>query len=259
MVLKNVQVNIVDQKNNMNKFLVTEEERNYIKSLYNLQEEKTEKKIYVLVGPPSVGKSTWIKNTFKSEPYIISRDNIVDQVADELGWGYEDLFVKPKNDEELGSIHPKYGKVIESPPWDKFSKLSYQNVSDANGKVSKLFNQRIANAKNHDNIVVDLTNMTANARKAGLKAVEGVSNDYKKIAVVFKFKGNEDIIKKMAAKRNDELNKIGKGKNIPDSVYDQMFNSYQDVTPEEGFDDIIYVDNTDKFKDILNKNENYNQ
>lgn len=87
MVLKNVQVNIVDQKNNMNKFLVTEEERNYIKSLYNLQEEKTEKKIYVLVGPPSVGKSTWIKNTFKSEPYIISRDNIVDQVADELGWG----------------------------------------------------------------------------------------------------------------------------------------------------------------------------
>ena len=41
------------------------------------------KKIYVLVGPPSVGKSTWIKNTFTdTKPYIINRDDLAEQVAE---------------------------------------------------------------------------------------------------------------------------------------------------------------------------------
>jgi predicted kinase len=62
----------------------------YIKMFEN--EEVKNKKIFVLVGPPSVGKSTWIKSTFgEIEPYVISRDNLVEQVAaKEYGWTYED-------------------------------------------------------------------------------------------------------------------------------------------------------------------------
>lgn len=44
------------------------------------------KTIYVLIGPPSVGKSTWIKKTFTGvKPYIINRDDLVDEVAADFG------------------------------------------------------------------------------------------------------------------------------------------------------------------------------
>jgi predicted AAA+ superfamily ATPase len=59
------------------------------------EEQEERKKIFVLVGPPSVGKSTWIKGTFEEAPYIINRDDIVEQVASEYGWTYDDLFVSP--------------------------------------------------------------------------------------------------------------------------------------------------------------------
>ena len=39
--------------------------------------DETRKNIFVLVGPPSVGKSTWIRNHFGDDnPYIINRDDI---------------------------------------------------------------------------------------------------------------------------------------------------------------------------------------
>ena len=45
------------------------------------------KTIYVLVGPPSVGKSTWIKQTFSEvSPYVINRDELAEKVAEEYGW-----------------------------------------------------------------------------------------------------------------------------------------------------------------------------
>ena len=50
------------------------------------------KTIWVLVGPPSVGKSTWINKTFgESKPYIINRDDIAEKVAEEYGWTYDDI------------------------------------------------------------------------------------------------------------------------------------------------------------------------
>ena len=61
---------------------------------YEMLEEK--KKIFVLVGPPAVGKSTWIKSTFqKNDPYIINRDAIVEEVASQMGMTYDDMFSAP--------------------------------------------------------------------------------------------------------------------------------------------------------------------
>ena len=221
---------------------------NFIKE--NLQ--NSNKTIYVLVGPPSVGKSTWIKQTFIDvDPYTINRDEIVEQVAKTYGWTYDDLFVAPLPDQVEGDVSEKYGTVVKSPEYMTWQPLSYDKVLEANGKVAELFNKKVLEAKGQENIVVDMTNMNAGSRKGALKAIEGSEDEYRKIAVVFNFKGAEEVIKKVAQKRAEEAKRQGLSKTIPPEAFDRMFKSFQEVSPEEGFDDVINVDNTEKLKNLM--------
>jgi hypothetical protein len=157
------------------------------------------KTIWVLVGPPSVGKSTWINKTFgEVNPYIINRDDIAEKVAEEYGWTYDDMFITSPEGSQEGDSSEKYGVVRKAPKsmsWPGAPKLAYEKVVDANGKVAQLFNQRVSGAKGQDKIVVDMTNMNSGSRKSALKAIEGQEGDYHKVAVVFNFKGSEEIIK----------------------------------------------------------------
>jgi predicted kinase len=205
------------------------------------------KAIYILVGPPSVGKSTWIKNNFQN-PYIISRDDLVEKVSIEYGLTYDDMFVTPDNTMVVGDKHTKYGNVIESPEDMKWSPLSYDKIVEANRRINWLLVKRMKESINYEVIIVDMTHMNRKSRKNSLKIVKNL--DYKKVAVIFKFKGYEDLIKKVSIKRNNDLKKIGRSKNISDNVFDKMFNSYQDVSNDEGFDEIIEVDNSDILKKI---------
>jgi hypothetical protein len=219
------------------------------------------KKIYVLVGPPSVGKSTWIKNTFVStRPYVINRDDLAEQVAQEYGWTYDDMFVYPPSESVIGDKSEKYGEVISAPAymtWPGAPKVVYDGVQQANAKVQSLFTERVSGAVGQDNIVVDMTNMNAGARKGALKAIEGREEDYYKIAVVFNFQGAEEIIKKVAKKRAEEAKKMGKSKTIGPDVFDRMFKSYQKISPEEGFDEVVEQDNTSKLKELINERFRY--
>jgi len=217
-----------------------------------------DKKIFVLVGPPSVGKSTWIKSTFTHiNPYIINRDDLVEQVAGEYGWTYDDLFVTPLGDSKLGDISEKYGEVIKSPEYMTWAPLSYDKILEANTKVADLFSKKVSEAKGQDNIVVDMTNMNVGSRKGALKPIEGSEDEYKKVAVVFNFKGAEDIIKKVALKRAEEAKAMGKSKTIPQAAFDRMFSSFQEISPEEGFDEVINVDNTGKLKELIGESMRY--
>ena len=54
---------------------------NEVSQSTNMGDKK--RKIVVLVGPPSVGKSTWTENNFPNA-YVINRDDIVEKVASEL-------------------------------------------------------------------------------------------------------------------------------------------------------------------------------
>jgi predicted kinase len=213
------------------------------------------KKIYVLVGPPSVGKSTWIKKTFVDiKPYIINRDDLAEKVAGEYGWTYDDMFIVPPVDSNEGDVSDKYGTVVPAPAymnWPGAPKLVYDKVVEANGKVQSLFTQRVAGSKGQDNIVVDMTNMNAGARKGALKAIEGVEGEYHKVAVVFNFKGAEDIIKKVAAKRAEEAEKMGKSKTISSDVIDRMIKNYAEVSSEEGFDEVVNIDNTEELRKVI--------
>jgi len=223
------------------------------------------KTIWVLVGPPSVGKSTWINKTFgESKPYIINRDDIAEKVAEEYGWTYDDMFITPPEGSQEGDKSEKYGIVRKAPAhmnWPGAPKFAYQKVVDANGKVAQLFNQRVSGAKGQEKIVVDMTNMNSGSRKSALKAIEGFESEYEKIAVVFNFKGSEEIIKKVAQKRAEEAKKmfyidqsqrkVFKSKTISSEVMDRMFKNYQEVTPEEGFDKVVNQDNTEELKKVI--------
>jgi hypothetical protein len=215
----------------------------------------SKKKIYVLVGPPSVGKSTWIKETFQeSQPYVINRDDIAEGVAESMGWTYDDMFMAPPKDSNEGDEDEKYGVVVKSPPWMTWQPLSFDKVLMANSKIQQRFSERVSAASGSgQDIVVDMTNMNAGARKGALKAIEGKEQDYEKIAVVFNFKGAEDLIMRVAEKRAEVAKRMGKSKTIPPAAMQRMFSSFQDVSPEEGFDKVVPVDKIRDIEKYLNE------
>jgi hypothetical protein len=214
-------------------------------------ESAKRKKLLVLVGPPSVGKSTWIRSNYPSA-YVISRDDIVDEVSSSAGWTYDDMFVNPPAGAVIGDRDDKYGEVVEAPFWMPWAKTAFDRVLMANEEVKRLFNSRVAGAHSSGkDIVVDMTNMSANSRKNAMKAIEGNEGEYFKIAVNFKFEGDEETIKKVAEKRAQAAKRMGKSKTIPPEAFDKMFKSYEKPSKEEGFDEIIDYDNIEGLKKAM--------
>ena len=214
------------------------------------------KKLYVLVGPPSVGKSTWIKTLKIQDVVVINRDEIAERAAEKNGLTYDEMFINPSPEtSEIGDVHPKYGEVIPAPEHMlKRTDLAYSRLVKINGYVQYLLTLGINQALELNfNIVVDMTNMNKGSRKRALKYLGDRSDEYEKIAVVFKFQGAEDIIKKVASIRAQQYRDAGKSKTISDEVFDMMFKSYEEPTMEEGFDDIIHVDNVKNLEQIVNK------
>lgn len=229
--------------------------KQFVNYLFEQVEEKDKlenkkPKLFVLVGPPSVGKSSWISSTFGSDrPYVINRDDIVDQVAEEYGWSYDDLFVNPPPDAKLGDEDEKYGTVEAPPSWMTWAKTVFSKVMEANSKVQQLFNSKVSGAPTSgQDVVVDMTNMNAGARKGALKMIGDA--DYEKIAVVFEFEGAEDFIRQVSAKRAEAARRMGKSKTIPPEAFDRMFKAFSRPSAEEGFDKIVTVDNRELLKKL---------
>lgn len=244
------------------------ESKSYLKRLIResfsaiFESDYTDKKrkMIVLVGPPSVGKSTWIKSNFPNA-YIINRDDIVEKVAASYGWSYDDIYVTPPSDAEIGDVDEKFGNVIPAPEWMTWTKTVFDKVKEANEKIKPLMNYRMSGAHDSDqDVVVDLTHMTKSERDATIKELESDGDEYYKVAVDFEFKGAEDIIKKVAEKRAETAKRMGKSKTIPSASFDRMFSSYEEPTKDEGFDEIISVDNIENLKRALSDDgENLNE
>lgn len=230
----------------------------FVNYLFEAEEEASsptettprKRKLFVLVGPPSVGKSTWISSTFGAEqPYVINRDDIVDNVASEYGWTYDDMFVTPPPDSEIGAVDEKYGTVDAAPSWMTWAKTVFSKVMEANNKVQQMFQQKVSGIPSSDqDVVVDMTNMNAGARSGALKMIGDA--DFEKIAVVFEFEGAEDFIKKVSEKRAEAAKRMGKSKTIPPAAFDRMFKAFSRPTSEEGFDQIVSVDNREMLKKL---------
>ena len=199
--------------------------------------------IYILVGPPAVGKSTWLENNLMDKnPHIINRDLIVEQVAEEMGLTYDDMFSVPGVDKKEGDVDDKFGTVIKSPSWMTWQKLSYDKISQANQEIQRRLDRRISESSEKSCVVVDMTNMTKKSRKGMIdKVLAATGSGYKKIAVDFEFKVFEDVIYSASEKRSREYKQRGKSKTISKKVLNRMFSHYETVDDSEGFDEIIVV------------------
>lgn len=237
------------------------ESKSYLKKLireslnviFEADSDGEKRKMIVLVGPPSVGKSTWIKSNFPNA-YIINRDDIVEKVASSYGWTYDDIYVTPPSDAEIGDVDEKFGNVIPAPKWMTWTKNVFDKVKEANEKIKPLMNSRMSGAHNsNQDVVVDMTHMTKSERNMTIKGLESGGVDYHKVAVDFKFKGAEGVIKRVSEKRAETAKRMGKSKTIPSASFDRMFSSYEEPTKDEGFDEVISVDNIENLKKSLNE------
>lgn len=104
-------------------------------------------KLFILIGTPTSGKSSYIKTLNLDNTYIASTDNIIT------------------------SLHPNksYNEAfeIESPNFKKLDKLMMDNI-------------KLSISENKD-IIVDRTNMKKSSRAEYLR----LCKDYEKIAIVF--------------------------------------------------------------------------
>lgn len=177
--------------------------------------------VIFLIGPPAIGKSTWIEDNIDSSWVVISNDDMTEKVAKENNLTYDDMF---KDTEFINKLKETVAKRIN----DKFFKAK---------KLRK-------------NIIIDRTNMNKKSRKGFLRYFKD-DKYYKKKAIVFKFDDIKDDLHKIAKLREDKLREEGNTKKITKEIIDSFIHKFTEPTKEEGFDEIIYVDNTKKLKDIL--------
>ena len=182
--------------------------------------------IIILIGPPCIGKSTWIYENLNRTRYdIINRDVLVEEIAVKNGLSYDEMFSNFSKTKEL--------------------------QKEVDHKLNENFQNLVRNKKN---IVIDMTNMSSKSRA---KFIQPLKNhpDYKKIAVLFlfeEFSMNELI--KLSEIRNDSLKENGKSKTIPRPVYEKMISMFMEPSKEEGFDEIRIVNNYKDFRNLIAKN-----
>lgn len=156
-------------------------------------------KMYMLVGPPYSGKSTFVKEELASlaagdypVPVIIDSDSILVDMAEKANTTYNQSFLLKHN------------------------------------KASKeMFRRAEAAFKNGQDVYWDQTNMS---RKARARKLIMVPDHYEKIAVVFPQLSAEELARRTAL-RTDKV--------IRQNIIDDMIASYQRPELDEGFDRII--------------------
>lgn len=217
--------------------------------------------IYFLIGPPSIGKSTYVKNSFDAaNTIVISRDDIVQKIAQSYGLTYDDLFAWPPTDSPIGVILPGYEKhgltMKTSGRFSKMFPVSFSNITDINveadNKLYSDFNSAISSGKD---VVIDMTNMSIFWRKSFINKAEKINPDINKVAVIFNFQDPDtlEILTKVAEKRRIEDLKKGLKKTITPEVFSRVLSSFEAPSASEGFDKIEYVDTLPELRKIANE------
>jgi len=214
-----------------------------------LKEDIGHLKVFFLIGPPAVGKSTWLKDHGPEygiqNPYIISMDDVTDAVGDRHGFSYDDMFEKPIQPGEAGytenQYSENYGEMIDQPlEWKTWEPKVWSKVSSAANEAMAEHNEIVGNAKSSGRpIVIDMTNMNKSGRDRMKAALD--APDHEMIAVVFDWNDDVDHLKNTAADRNEQRKlETGRSKTIPPEAFDRMCGGYECPADTE-FDRIINV------------------
>jgi predicted kinase len=111
------------------------------------------------------------------------------------------------------------------------------DYSEAFGQVDQKEVDRLLNQKIQDcidgkkNVIINMTNLTKRGRNRHLSKFP--NSDYEKIAIVFPKLDITEYINRNLKRKNEE------NKFIPLNVIQSMIDNWEDVTSDEGFDQII--------------------
>jgi GTPase SAR1 family protein len=176
--------------------------------------------VMFLVGMPSVGKSTFIENMrWHRDPhtYIHSTDNLITKMAGEMGLTYDEWF-------DLNNSQPREKSMFAT---DILPQL-------ADGL-------RVA-VENGDHIVVDMVNGSKFTRGHTLNSLP--LDRYVVRATVF---GHIPWVEQDQEFFDSIVNAVGErskltNKSIPLPALKRMFEMYEPVDPDEGFEQINFVE-----------------
>lgn len=98
-------------------------------------------------------------------------------------------------------------------------------------EVDRILRQRLLDYSSEKrSVIVDMTNMTTKRRKSSLNYF---SDGYYKMAVVFTILSDEEY------KTRNDKRILEENKDLPMYVIKNMISSYQPISTEEGFDEVI--------------------
>ena len=192
---------------------------------------KTPPSVTFLVGLPCSGKSTYVE-THMPEHFVVSMDTITEAIGKIFGFTYNDMFEKPNQSRGLNQpASEKFGKSVPQPiKWKTWQPFHWDLLIETDEASMLVFDLVLRNAAKRSKVVVDMTNMSVNARKRTLSFFES----FEKKAIVWKTSVEDSI-----ERSNKRYSQTGE-KYIPSDAIQRMASSFQEPTSEEGFTTIIY-------------------
>lgn len=173
--------------------------------LINEIAHRTRPVLYMLIGVPGSGKSTWVRRnrSAMNRPVILSTDAYIERQMRDYRLPYSRMFRR--------------------------------HIQDATQAMQAELRSAVESGRD---IIWDQTNLDSASRRRKLNQVP---SEYEKVAVVFKTPGRKLLNKRLNSRTVRSSNQAGAlylPKDIPTQVIDQMIADFEPPSGSEGFDRI---------------------